>query len=123
MDQASYQPWWQLHIRVARGASLSTGEQAVYDAGQAELDAEEMLLWQDANLDLLRRLKAEVDRLEAAHAQLQAKSQRLDRRIWKPLTNPASRFPWRSFAPLACLRARALPSPGRRTVFAWPLLR
>lgn len=82
MDQATYQQWWQLHIRAANGESLSTGEQAVYEVGLAELDAEEKLLWEDANLDLLRRLKAEVERLEATHAQLQAKSQRLDRRIW-----------------------------------------
>lgn len=73
---------WQLHIRAASGESLSTGEQAVYEAGLAELDAEDQLLWEDANLDLLRRLKAEVERLEAAHGQLQANSQRLDRRIW-----------------------------------------
>ncbi len=82
MDQAIYQQWWQLHIRAARGESLSAGEQAIYEAGMAELDAEERLLWEDANLDLLRRLKAEVERLEAAHAQFQARSQRLDRRIW-----------------------------------------
>lgn len=82
MDHAIDQQWWQLHIRAAKGESLSAGEQAVYEAGLAELDAEEQLLWQDANLDLLRRLKAEVERLEATHAQLQATSQRLDRRIW-----------------------------------------
>lgn len=66
------------HIRAARRESLSAGEQAIYDAGLVELDAEEKLLWEDANLDLLRRLKAEVERLEAAHAQLQVKSQRFD---------------------------------------------
>ena len=82
MDQAIDRQWWQLHIRAARGESLIAGEQAVYDAGLAELDAQEKLLWEDANLDLLRHLKAEVERLEATHAQLQAKSQRLDRRIW-----------------------------------------
>jgi len=82
IDQTTYQQWWQLHIRAARGESLSAGEQAVYEAGLTELDAEEKPLWQDANLDLLRRLKAEVERLEATHAQLQARSQRLDRRIW-----------------------------------------
>lgn len=82
MDQATYQQWWQLHIRAARGESLSAGEHAIYEAGLAELDAEEKLLFEDANLDLLRRLKAEVERLEATHAQLQARSQRLDQRIW-----------------------------------------
>jgi hypothetical protein len=82
MDSKSYQQWWQLHIRVAKEESLSAGEQANYDAWLAELDPEEKLLWEDANLDLLRRLKADVERLEAIHAQLQARSQQLDRRIW-----------------------------------------
>jgi len=82
MDQASYQQWWQFHLRAARGESLSAGEQAMYEAGLEELDDEEKLLWEDRNLDLLRRLKGEVERLEATHAQLQATSQRLDRRIW-----------------------------------------
>jgi hypothetical protein len=39
-------------------------------------------LREDAGLKLLRQLKAEVEGLEAAQAQLQARSQRLDRRIW-----------------------------------------
>jgi len=82
MDQASYQQWWLLHLRAARGESLSAGEQAIYEVGLAELDAEEKLLWEGADLDLLRRLKGEVERLEATHVQLQAASQRLDRRIW-----------------------------------------
>ena len=82
MDQATYQQWWQFHIRAARGENLSAGEQNVYEAGLAELDAEEKLLWEDANLDRLRHLKAEVERLEATHAQLQARSQSLDKRIW-----------------------------------------
>ena len=82
MDQKAYQQWWQLHIRAARGDSLSAGEQALYEAGLTELDTEEQRQWEGANLDLLRQLKAEVESLEATHAQLQARSQRLDRRIW-----------------------------------------
>lgn len=82
MDQATYQSWWQLHIRAARGESLSVGEQAVYEAGLTELDIEEKRQWEDAGLELLRQLKGEVEGLVAAHAQLQARSQRLDRRIW-----------------------------------------
>lgn len=82
MDQIAYQRWWQLHIRVARGESLGVDEQALYEAGLTELDIEEKRQWEDAGLELLRQLKAEVEGLEAAHAQLQARSQRLDRRIW-----------------------------------------
>jgi len=82
MDQAAYQHWWQLHIRVARGDGLNASELALYEAGVAELDAEEQAQWEDANIERLRQLKAAVDRLEATHAQLQAKNQQLDRRIW-----------------------------------------
>jgi hypothetical protein len=82
MDQTTYQQWWQLHLRAARGESLSAGEQASYEAGLTELDTEEKQQWEDANLALLRQLKAEVERLETAHAELQVRSQRLDRRIW-----------------------------------------
>ena len=82
MDQTAYQHWWQLHVRAARGESLSASDRALYEAGVAELDAKEKAQWEDANLEQLRQLKAEVERLEATHAQLQAKNQRLDRRIW-----------------------------------------
>lgn len=82
MDKTAYQRWWQLHIRVARGENLSVDEQAVYEVGLTELDGEEKPQWQDAGLELLRQLRAEVEGLEAAHTQLQARSQRLDRQIW-----------------------------------------
>jgi hypothetical protein len=82
MDEASYKRWWQLHLRVARGGHLTPAEQTDYATGLAALDHEEQAQWEDANLAQLRRLKADVERLEASHAQLQSRSQLLDRQIW-----------------------------------------
>ena len=82
MDEATYARWWQLHLRVARGGHLAPADQTEYATGLAALDHEEQAQWEDANLAQLRRLKADVERLEATHAQLQSRSQLLDRQIW-----------------------------------------
>ena len=82
MDQTTYMQWWQLHLRVARGDELDAAERATYEAGLIDLDAEEKAQWTDGDLTRLRRLKAEVDSLQTTYVQLQARSQRLDRRIW-----------------------------------------
>ena len=82
MDETIYARWWQLHLSVARGEKLDATAQADYDAGQAELDAEERALWENANLTALRRLKAEVEKLETSHDQLQSRSRSLDRQVW-----------------------------------------
>ena len=81
MDQATYDRWWQLHLRVANGEGLDSTERATYEAGLAVLDTEERAQFDDASLTVLRNLKAEVDSLEATHAKLQARSTRLDRQI------------------------------------------
>ena len=83
MDQTTYERWWQLHLRVARGEELDAAEQAIYAAGSMDMDAEEgKTPLENSNLTLLRRLRTEVESLETTHAQLQAKSRRLDRQIW-----------------------------------------
>ena len=82
MDQATYARWWSLHARAARGENLDTAERAAYEAGLANLDADEKIAWGDDAVTLLRQLRSEVERLEQAHAQLQARSQQLDRQIW-----------------------------------------
>ena len=82
MDQTTYMRWWQLHLRVAQGEELDAAERVIYAAGLTELDAEEKTQWEDGNLTMLHRLRAEVESLETAHAQLQARSQSLNRQIW-----------------------------------------
>ena len=82
MDQTTYERWWQLHLRVAKGEELDAAERVIYAAGLTELDAEEKTQWENGNLTMLRRLRAEVESLETAHAQLQVRSQHLNRQIW-----------------------------------------
>jgi len=82
MDQTTYERWWQLHLQAARGGTLNPTERDLYEAGLVALDSAEKTQWEEAELALLRQLKAEVERLEMLHAQLQAKSNRLDRQIW-----------------------------------------
>lgn len=82
MDQTTYERWWQLHLRVARGEMLDEDTQAEYAAGLAVLDQEEHTQWGETDLELLRKLKSEVEALQAAHERLQSRSQHLDRQIW-----------------------------------------
>jgi len=83
MDQTTYERWWQLHLQVAKGEELDAAEQDIYAAGLLDLNAEEEKTpWENSNLTMLRRLRTEVESLETTHAQLQAKSRRLDRQIW-----------------------------------------
>lgn len=43
MDQETYQRWWALHLRVARGEERGAEEQALYTAGRLQLEREEKL--------------------------------------------------------------------------------
>lgn len=82
MDQTTYEKWWRLHLRVARGEELDATERSIYEAGVMDLDAEEKTQWENRDLKTLRMLKAKVESLETIHAQLQSRSHRLDRQIW-----------------------------------------
>lgn len=59
MDEEQYKAWWPLHLRVALGEALSEEEQGLYEAGRAELQAEEQA-----------ELRHEVTELRALQAQL-----------------------------------------------------
>ncbi|MGH9842480.1 MAG: hypothetical protein ACREEM_27370 [Blastocatellia bacterium] len=61
MDEQQYKAWWPLHLRVALGERLSDEEQRFYEAGRAELQAEERA-----------ELRQDVTELRALQAQLQA---------------------------------------------------
>ncbi|HIQ04146.1 MAG TPA: hypothetical protein EYH31_00450 [Anaerolineae bacterium] len=81
MDNARYQRWWRLHLRVARGETLNAAERAEYEAGLEALDEEEKEQLQPGSVTMLRRLRAQVEQLRRAHAELLAKSARLDEQI------------------------------------------
>ncbi len=78
MDEQAYQYWQVLHQRVAMGDMLSVAEQAAYEAGCQELDAEERL---DGNLERLRALRAQIATAEVEQQRLRAREAELDARI------------------------------------------
>ncbi len=73
MDQAEYERWWQLHIRVARGESLTSAENRAYEVGRLELEKTEgfgELAAAKQAREQLVALDAERDRLEQRRKQL-----------------------------------------------------
>lgn len=70
----SYQRWWELHLRIARGESLSAEERAVYDTTRRELEDNELVPLQVAKQarEELRGLEAERRRLEVRRQELNA---------------------------------------------------
>ncbi len=81
MDDRTYQRWWQLHVRTARGERLSLVEQVEYDRGLQVLDRVERKELESVTTDALRQLRAQIGQLQTENDQLQAKSARLDRQI------------------------------------------
>ena len=78
MDEQAYQHWQVLHRRVIMGEALSGAEQAAYEAGCQELDAEERL---DGGLQRLRELRAQITAAETEQQRLRAQEAELDARI------------------------------------------
>ena len=64
MDEATYKAWLPLHERASRKEVLTSEEQAVYEAGCAEMDAGETFA---ATLSELRAARERADLLEAKH--------------------------------------------------------
>ena len=77
MDRTTYQQWWQLHLRVARGGSLGPDEQTSYNAGRRELEREERLL----ETMEARESREQLAALETEHAALETQRQQLDAEI------------------------------------------
>jgi chromosome segregation ATPase len=78
MDEQAYQYWQVLHRWVALGETLTIAEQAVYESGCQEMDAEERL---DGNLERLRELRAQIAAAETEQQHLKAREAELDARI------------------------------------------
>jgi cell division protein FtsB len=78
VDSQAYQQWQSLHRRVVQGERLSAAEQAAYDAGCRELDAEEHL---DGNLAQLRELRTAIAEAETEQQSLRDRETELDARI------------------------------------------
>lgn len=41
MNLPTHEQWWPLHLKAARGAQLTSDEQAVYEAGRSQFEREE----------------------------------------------------------------------------------
>jgi hypothetical protein len=84
VDQATFQRWWELHLRVARGESLTSEERATYNAGLQELEKDEKLQEVRSTREVreqLRALEAERMNLEARRRVLESKIADLERRL------------------------------------------
>lgn len=77
MIESEYRHWWQLHVRVARGESLSPDERVAYEAGRRELEQAETL----QPLEDARQSRNELRRLEAERARLEQQRRELDAQI------------------------------------------
>ncbi len=78
MDEATYKQWCPLHWRSALGEPLSAEEQARYEAGLRQLEAEENIGFDMAGLQQVRE---QIRQTEAERQQLEARRQELEARI------------------------------------------
>ena len=83
MNEATYQTWWQLHLRVAKGEELSGQEREHYLATLKHLEQEEVLQEDTAQIERLQsqlaQAKAEGEHLRTYRLQLEAKLAELER--------------------------------------------
>ncbi len=78
MDEQTYRAWWPLHLRAAKGETLSAEEQAAYLEGKRRLNEEETL---DVSLVRLRQTREEIKALEAGRERLQERRRELRERV------------------------------------------
>jgi hypothetical protein len=78
MDAETYRKWQELHRRMAQGDTLNASEQAAYEAGCRELDADEKL---DGSLEQIRQLREQILFAETEQQFLREQEAELDARI------------------------------------------
>ncbi len=78
MDEQTYKAWRALQLRVARGEVLSAEEQAIYEAGERQLDAEDPPV---GDVRELLRLKSRLAALEKEQSKLLDRKAQLDAEI------------------------------------------
>ena len=90
MEEAIRRQWQALHLRVALGETLSAEEQAVYDAGIRELEAEEEQTLNGSRENLIqarqrnREMRAEYDRLQRQIEEMEKQITVLEGRLDAP---------------------------------------
>ena len=78
MEEAVRRQWQALHRRTALGEPLSAKEQAYYETGLRELEAEEHIEFDMAGLQQVRE---QIRQTEAERLQLEARRRELEARI------------------------------------------
>lgn len=84
MSESAFQAWWELHVRVALGESLTSDDRAIYQAGRQDLESGEesqLLLGAKQARDELAVLESERSKLERRHQELDAEIQLLESRM------------------------------------------
>lgn len=69
MEETAYKQWWPLHLRAVLGEPLSAEEQARYEAGLRQLEAEEPPI--QSSIDELRQARQKMLNAQAEYQQLQ----------------------------------------------------
>jgi len=78
VKEHSYNEWWNLHVRDAKGEPLKPEEQAYYDAGVKVMDSHEQY---PATLETLRELRVRVMALRKEEERLLAQQRAVEQRI------------------------------------------
>ena len=83
MDEKTYERWWQLHLRVAKGETLLAEEKVEYETGSALMDSldEEGKRIQENDQLRLEKLRSYIDQLETRNQELIQKNKELDKKI------------------------------------------
>ena len=84
MNETDYRAWQELHDRWAQGETLTPDEQTTYEAGCAELDAEEIL---PGSLNNLQTIHTKAKELDAQIARAQSESAALRAQIAEAAAN------------------------------------
>lgn len=80
MSNLEYEQWWSLHLRVAKGETLSPQEESDYATGLSQLDGETAAT-NGETVNYLRTLRTAINRAVSLHTELTARSADLDRKI------------------------------------------
>ena len=74
MDEQTLQQWGVLHRRYVTGEALNEAERTAYEAGCAELDAEEKI---EGDIPRMKKLRARIAEAEAEQTNLRRQEREL----------------------------------------------
>ena len=80
MDEETHKRWWPLHRRAALGETLNAEEQAFYQAGVCQLDAEEEQAL-SGSVERLRQARRQVQESREEYRRLQAQLEEMEAQI------------------------------------------